>query len=65
MPSSIEHLLQLIGRAGRDKKESYVHIFLNDEDYFIQRNMIYMENIDAIPRLNVPQKSIRTNGFLL
>jgi len=46
LPPSIEHLLQQIGRGGRDGKEFYVHVFLNDEDYFTQRNMLYMENID-------------------
>jgi ATP-dependent DNA helicase Q4 len=46
MPPSIEHFLQQVGRAGRDKKESYVHIFLNDDDFFVQRNQIYMEKLD-------------------
>jgi RecQ family ATP-dependent DNA helicase len=46
MPPNVEHFIQQVGRGGRDRKETFVHIFLNDEDYFIQRNMIYMENID-------------------
>jgi RecQ family ATP-dependent DNA helicase len=46
IPSSVENLIQQVGRAGRDKKDTFVHIFLNDEDYFQQRNVIYSENID-------------------
>jgi hypothetical protein len=46
MPPSIDQFLQQVGRTGRDKKEAFVHTFLHDEDYFAQRNMIYLENID-------------------
>ena len=46
MPPSTDLFLQQFSRGGRDKKETFIHIFLNDEDYFIQRNMIYLENID-------------------
>lgn len=46
MPPNVEQFIQQVGRGGRDRKETFIHIFLNDEDYFIQRNMIYMENID-------------------
>lgn len=46
LPSSLEILLQQIGKAGKDKKEAFVHVFLNDEDYFTQRNLIYAENVD-------------------
>lgn len=46
MPPSIDLFYQQLSRGGRDRKEAFVHVFLNDEDYFIQRNMIYLDNID-------------------
>jgi len=46
MPTSIDMFYQEFTRGGRDRKEAYVHVFLNDEDFFIQRNSIYLDNID-------------------
>ena len=46
MPASIDMFYQQLSRGGRDRKEAFVHVFLNDEDYFIQRNMIYLDNVD-------------------
>lgn len=48
MPPSIDLFLQQLSRGGRDKTETSIHVFLNDEDYFIQRNMIYLDNIDKV-----------------
>lgn len=46
IPLNMDIFLTQIGRCGRDKNESYAHIFLNDEDYFLQRNIIYSDNLD-------------------
>ena len=44
IPNSIEHLINLI--SFYREKETFTHIFLSDEDYFIQRKFIYGQNID-------------------
>lgn len=46
MPASVDMFYQLLSRGGRDRREAFIHVFLNDEDYFIQRNMIYFDNVD-------------------
>ena len=35
MPKTIENLVQEMGRAGRDGKESHCHIFLSDSDFHL------------------------------
>ncbi|XP_065675285.1 ATP-dependent DNA helicase Q4 isoform X4 [Hydra vulgaris] len=48
MPSSFENYVQEIGRAGRDGKPSYVHVFLDDEgnDLYELRRHIYGNTVD-------------------
>jgi superfamily II DNA helicase RecQ len=37
MPNSLETYVQEVGRAGRDGKRAYCHLFLNEDDYYFQR----------------------------
>lgn len=46
LPPSAEQFLYNSSKAGMDGKLSHVHIFLNDEDYFFQRNMLLGDNVD-------------------
>jgi len=48
MSPNMEQLIQQIGRGGRDQKKTYVHVFLHEEDYLAQRNMIYIDNIARV-----------------
>ena len=40
MPKSVENYIQEIGRAGRRSKRGYCHLFLDTEDYFVERNYL-------------------------
>ena len=44
IPNSIENLIPLI--SFNKEKETFTHIFLTDDDYFLQRKFIYGQNID-------------------
>jgi len=46
LPQTMENYVQEIGRAGRDGKKAYCHLFLNDDDYFKNRNMNYSESVE-------------------
>lgn len=48
MPKSFENYIQEIGRAGRDGKESFCHLFLDNdgEDLFGLQNYIYQNGVD-------------------
>jgi RecQ family ATP-dependent DNA helicase len=49
IPFSMEHLLQQVGRAGRDNRtQAGVHIILNDNDFFFQRKLIISDKIDRV-----------------
>ena len=46
LPRSMENYIQEIGRAGRDGKPAYCHLFLSDEDYFKMRGLMYGEIVE-------------------
>ena len=48
MSPNMEQLIQQIGRGGRDQKKTHVHVFLNEDDYFNQRNMIFIDNVARV-----------------
>lgn len=45
MPKSIENYVQEIGRAGRRNKKAYCHLFLDDDDFIIERNYIIADEL--------------------
>lgn len=53
MPRSMEAYLQEIGRAGRDGKEAYCHMFLNDMDFFTERSFIIADTPDKTILLQI------------
>nr|XP_029153166.1 ATP-dependent DNA helicase Q-like 5 isoform X2 [Arachis hypogaea] len=46
LPKSLEEYVQEIGRAGRDGRLSYCHLFYDDETYFKLRSLMYSEGVD-------------------
>lgn len=65
LPRSPESYIQEIGRAGRDGRDAYCHLFLNDKDYIKLRNILFTEDltIDLIRQLlfKIIQCSIKFN----
>ncbi|XP_014505667.1 ATP-dependent DNA helicase Q-like 5 isoform X2 [Vigna radiata var. radiata] len=46
LPESLEEYVQEIGRAGRDGRLSYCHLFYDDETFFKLRSLMYSEGVD-------------------
>ncbi|XP_047310899.1 ATP-dependent DNA helicase Q-like 5 [Impatiens glandulifera] len=46
MPESLESYVQEIGRAGRDGRVSYCHLFIDDATYFKLRSLMYSDGVD-------------------
>ncbi|KAJ1401986.1 P-loop containing nucleoside triphosphate hydrolase [Sesbania bispinosa] len=46
LPESLEEYVQEIGRAGRDGRLSYCHLFYDDETYFKLRSLMHSEGVD-------------------
>ncbi|KAM7268981.1 hypothetical protein ACFE04_024478 [Oxalis oulophora] len=46
LPESLEEYVQEIGRAGRDGRLSFCHLFFDDGTYFKLRSLMYSEGID-------------------
>jgi len=47
LPRTLENYIQEIGRAGRDGKEAWCHMFFDDEDYFLERGFILSNSVSA------------------
>ena len=48
MPRCMESYLQEIGRAGRDDKTAYCHLFLHENDFHTERSFIISDFPDKI-----------------
>ncbi|KAF5189700.1 Atp-dependent dna helicase [Thalictrum thalictroides] len=46
LPESLEEYVQEIGRAGRDNRMSFCHLFYDDSTYFKLRSLLYSEGVD-------------------
>ncbi|KAJ4839396.1 hypothetical protein Tsubulata_916850 [Turnera subulata] len=46
LPESLEEYVQEIGRAGRDGRLSYCHLFFDDITYFKLRSLMYSDGVD-------------------
>ncbi|KAL3368604.1 hypothetical protein AABB24_009456 [Solanum stoloniferum] len=46
LPESLEEYVQEIGRAGRDGRISYCHLFFDDASYFKIRSLMYSDGVD-------------------
>ncbi|XP_024388003.1 ATP-dependent DNA helicase Q-like 5 [Physcomitrium patens] len=47
MPRSLEHYVQETGRAGRDGKAAFCHLFLDDTDYLKLRSLAHSDGADT------------------
>lgn len=46
LPESLEEYVQEIGRAGRDGRLAYCHLFFDDVSYFKIRSLMYSDGVD-------------------
>ncbi|XP_031121821.1 ATP-dependent DNA helicase Q-like 5 [Ipomoea triloba] len=46
LPESLEEYVQEIGRAGRDGRQSYCHLFFDDISYYKLRSLIHSDGVD-------------------
>ncbi|KAL5717723.1 DNA helicase [Ranunculus cassubicifolius] len=46
LPESLEAYVQEIGRAGRDSRLSFCHLFYEDTTYFKLRSLLYSDGVD-------------------
>ncbi|PRQ39982.1 putative DNA helicase [Rosa chinensis] len=46
LPESLEEYVQEIGRAGRDGRLSYCHLYFDDNTYYKLRSLMYSDGVD-------------------
>ncbi|CAB4294759.1 unnamed protein product [Prunus armeniaca] len=46
LPESLEEYVQEIGRAGRDGRLSYCHLYFDEDTYFKLRSLMYSDGVD-------------------
>ena len=46
LPQSVEHYVQEVGRAGRDGKPAYCHLFLCDQDFVKIHSLAHSDGLD-------------------
>lgn len=61
MPKSLENYIQEIGRAGRNGKPAYCHLFLSDEDYYRIRGYVLSESFDEVLLKKLIKKVFKRN----
>ena len=47
MPASVEGYVQEVGRAGRDGRPAYCHLFVGDDDVIRARSLRHAEELDG------------------
>ena len=48
IPTTMEHYVQEIGRAGRDGNPAYCHLFYHPKDLLLRSSLVYSDGIDLI-----------------
>ena len=46
LPKSLENYVQEIGRSGRDGRECFCHLFVDEQDYIKQRGFSYSDGVE-------------------